>query len=45
MNWYDYYILVRPFIYCQREVGQATDFQVDVYMECYVYGYPTPKIS
>jgi len=35
----------RPYIYCQREVGQATDFQVDVYMECYVYGYPTPKIS
>ncbi|CAF1399454.1 unnamed protein product [Rotaria sordida] len=35
----------RPYIYCQREVGQATDFQVDVYMECYVYGYPPPKIS
>jgi hypothetical protein len=37
--------LVRPYIYCQREVGQATDFQVDVYMECYVYGYPFPKIT
>ncbi|CAF1488042.1 unnamed protein product, partial [Rotaria sordida] len=35
----------RPYIYCQREVDQATDFQVDVYMECYVYGYPPPKIS
>jgi len=32
-------------LYCQKEVGQATDFQIDVYMECYVYGYPTPKIT
>ncbi|CAF5048766.1 unnamed protein product, partial [Rotaria sp. Silwood1] len=35
----------RPYVYCQREVGQAPDFQVDVYMECYVYGYPSPKIN
>ncbi|CAF3468761.1 unnamed protein product, partial [Rotaria sp. Silwood2] len=35
----------RPYIYCQNQVGQAPDFQVDVYMECYVYGYPPPKIS
>ncbi|CAF0968482.1 unnamed protein product [Rotaria magnacalcarata] len=35
----------RPYVYCERDVGQATDFLVDAYMECYVYGYPPPKIS
>ncbi|CAF0747085.1 unnamed protein product [Didymodactylos carnosus] len=35
----------KPYIYCQKDVGQAAQFQVDAYVECYVYGYPAPRIS
>jgi hypothetical protein len=26
-------------------VGQAVSFMVDIYVECYVHGYPPPRIS
>ncbi len=35
---------VPPKIDCQRAVGQAPNFEVDAYMECYVYGYPPPRL-
>ncbi|CAF0798846.1 unnamed protein product [Didymodactylos carnosus] len=35
-----------PYIHCPYpEVGQAVNFMVDVYIECYVHGYPTPRIT
>ena len=30
---------------CQKSVGQAPNFEVDAYMECYANGYPAPRLS
>lgn len=37
--------LVPPFVKCQESVGQAPNFEVDAYMECYAHGYPAPRLS
>ena len=38
--------LVPPYIRCPYPmVGQAVSFMVDIYVECYVHGYPPPRIS
>jgi len=38
--------LVPPYIRCPYPmVGQAVSFMVDIYVECYVHGYPAPRIS
>lgn len=35
-----------PYIRCPYPmVGQAVSFMVDIYVECYVHGYPPPRIS
>ena len=40
------FILVPPYIRCPYPmVGQAINFLVDIYVECYVHGYPAPRIS
>jgi len=40
------YISVPPYIRCPYPmVGQAVSFLVDIYVECYVHGYPAPRIS
>lgn len=36
--------IVSPSVSCQRAVGQAPNFEVDAYMECYAYGYPPPRL-
>jgi hypothetical protein len=41
-----YFVLVPPYIRCPYPmVGQAVNFMVDIYVECYVHGYPPPRIS
>jgi len=35
---------VPPKVECQRAVGQAPNFEVDAYMECYVYAFPSPRL-
>jgi hypothetical protein len=41
-----YFLLVPPYIRCPYPmVGQAVSFMVDIYVECYVHGYPAPRIS
>ncbi len=38
--------LVPPYIRCPYPmVGQAVSFMVDIYVECYVHGYPPPRIT
>lgn len=37
--------LVPPYVKCQDSVGQAPNFEVDAYMECYAHGYPAPRLS
>lgn len=40
------FALVPPYIRCPYPmVGQAVSFMVDIYVECYVHGYPPPRIS
>jgi hypothetical protein len=40
-----YSLLVPPYIRCPYPmVGQAVSFMVDIYVECYVHGYPPPRI-
>ncbi|RNA03685.1 lachesin [Brachionus plicatilis] len=34
-----------PSVKCQESVGQAPNFEVDAYMECYAHGYPAPRLS
>lgn len=34
-----------PSVVCQISVGQAPNFEVDAYMECYANGYPAPRLS
>lgn len=34
-----------PYVKCQESVGQAPNFEVDAYMECYANGYPPPRLS
>ncbi|CAF1204405.1 unnamed protein product [Adineta steineri] len=35
-----------PYIRCPYPmVGQAVSFMVDIYVECYVHGYPPPRIT
>lgn len=34
-----------PVVVCQESVGQAPNFEVDAYMECYASGYPAPRLS
>lgn len=34
-----------PSVVCQESVGQAPNFEVDAYMECYANGYPAPRLS
>ena len=36
---------VPPSVKCQESVGQAPNFEVDAYMECYAHGYPAPRLS
>lgn len=36
---------VPPSVVCQKSVGQAPNFEVDAYMECYANGYPAPRLS
>ena len=36
--------LVSPHVSCQRAIGQAPNFEVDAYMECFAYGYPAPRL-
>ena len=35
---------VKPYVKCQESVGQAPNFEVDAYMECYAHGYPAPRL-
>lgn len=34
----------KPLVKCQESVGQAPNFEVDAYMECYAHGYPAPRL-
>jgi hypothetical protein len=36
---------VPPKVECQQSIGQAPNFEVDAYMECYVYGFPPPRLT
>jgi hypothetical protein len=36
---------VSPYVQCQKSVGQAPNFEVDVYMECFAHGYPAPRLG